>query len=175
MHTPWFVQHIDEEYQEGVNISHKYRTKWLSKLRHTKVKYIFASGLNQVSKLSAFAHETKDKTTNGNNNNNVDDTTNDIITDGMKPSDIIAQAKESGEIESDEESDEENTNGEEEFLNDDPEYFGPDIISTPYISNKVEGNSLPGIRIVVVKEDDISQKFYPITNLPETSPIPLSI
>jgi 3-phosphoinositide dependent protein kinase-1 len=175
MHTPWFVQHIDEEYQEGVNISHKYRTKWLSKLRHTKVKYIFASGLNQVSKLSAFAHETKDKTTNGNNNNNVDNTTNDIITDGMKPSDIIAQAKESGEIESDEESDEENTNGEEEFLNDDPEYFGPDIISTPYISNKVEGNSLPGIRIVVVKEDDISQKFYPITNLPETSPIPLSI
>jgi 3-phosphoinositide dependent protein kinase-1 len=180
MHTPWFVTHIDEEYQDGVNISHKQRVKWLTKLRHSKVKYIFASGLNQVSKLSAFAHEVKDSKNRdiNNDNNNNEEPTDDIISDGMKPSDIIAKAKESGELQSNDESDDENNDGEEEFLNDDPEYFGPDIISTSYISNKIEDNSstsLPGIRIVVVKEDDITQKFYPLTNLPQVSPIPLSV
>jgi len=97
----------------------------------------------------------------------------------MKPSDIIAHAKESGEILNNTDSDYEDDgiDEEEEFLNNDPEYFGPNIISTPYISNKVvnDNTTVPGIRLVVVKEDSITQKFYNLDMLPEVSPIPITM
>lgn len=176
MHTPWFVSHIDEEYQKGVNIPYEYRVKWLNNLRHSKVKYVFASGVNRVSKQLAFAHEEKVDEMN-NENQCIND--NDIITDDMKPSDIIAHAKESGEIlnNTDGDYEDDGIDEEEEFLNNDPEYFGPNIISTPYISNKVvnDNTTVPGIRLVVVKEDSITQKFYNLDMLPEVSPIPITM
>jgi hypothetical protein len=54
MHLPWFVSHIDEEYVPGSNMPVETRKYWLTKLRHFKVKYVFAGNSSSNNSIASF-------------------------------------------------------------------------------------------------------------------------
>lgn len=65
------------------------------------------------------------------------------------------------------------SDGDEKYLNEDVDYYGPFNVTTPYLSQTCASDpngemSVSGIRVVRVYEDDIKHQYYPLHNVPPT-------
>lgn len=164
------------------------RHAWLKKLRHKKVKYLFSTYEHNGLAKAYIRNDPIESIYEENNIdiiNNASQTSMCEKSNVMKPSEIIAQAKDSGEIQTDDdESDKINTEGnvettcdndnsddeKEKFLNEDLDYYGPFAVTTASLNlvHRIEGGSQAGLRIVRVYEDDVKHQFYELKNIPNT-------
>eukprot|EP00595_Chromulina_sp_UTEXLB2642_P002349 CAMPEP_0196767934 /NCGR_PEP_ID=MMETSP1095-20130614/42143_1 /TAXON_ID=96789 ORGANISM="Chromulina nebulosa, Strain UTEXLB2642" /NCGR_SAMPLE_ID=MMETSP1095 /ASSEMBLY_ACC=CAM_ASM_000446 /LENGTH=274 /DNA_ID=CAMNT_0042136805 /DNA_START=1656 /DNA_END=2477 /DNA_ORIENTATION=+ len=178
---PWFINHAEEDDTiESLQfvIPKEIRLKWLKKLRHSKVKYLYSGNYRKNNKSNAFV-----KINSSNNDiDTVDSNDVDIDIDysklDYKPSEIITKGLESGELnESDvinqdkdsdsdnddshndddnnkEKKDDTNDSDEEGFTNEDADYLGPTQIICTSISAPRD-NDNTGLYIVKVQEENI--------------------
>ena len=219
---PWFISHRDESTggAQPIAIPEPIRAKWLTILRHKKVKYLFAGTkeTTENSRLWSFKDVCSDKT-----NERYDrirekqaalqaaERICEMNADGepLKPSEIIAQASNGDAISFDdvhvdmnatksindndhEDQNKENTptaderifldyskkdnivvdedmdnlsegSDESEFLNQDEDYPGPQMIATAPMC--CSGND--GVRIIRVYEDSTTEEFVKFDSCPK--------
>lgn len=145
------------------------RMKWLKRLRHKKVKYLFAAyDFNVQGKAFSRekyhvkvedvrqANDTSDSGVPGNSEDSIVNNQNpvdDINEEPLKPSEIVqhSQGKDEGE----------NSDDDNELVNEDLDYHGPFSVTTAPIELSEELN----IRLVRVYEEDIQHDLCSLSNL----------
>ena len=105
-HHPWFLESAEEEDileedESGIMretiIPKHIRTRWLHVLRHTKVTFLFSGSSDRNASVLSFP-KSKRSVASTSENTTIRNSERELLTDPLKPSEIISQALETGEL-----------------------------------------------------------------------------
>jgi hypothetical protein len=142
--------------------------KWLQRLRHKKVKYLFASydSNNQgkafirdatITLKDAAVIDEDEHPDHGQEKIDIQNPMNELTGEPLKPSEIILQSQQAG----DSKAAAEVSDDERDLVNEDRDYCGPFSVITASVESTEEAN----IRIIRVYEEDIQHQVCSLKNL----------